>query len=424
MHGAPEIKGWCPGALTPMESGDGLLLRAKIIGSKLSLAQANEIAAIAHDCGNGRLDLSQRAQLQMRGVGEATLAAAQARLESIGLLAVDAATESRVNIVASPLAGSLGANEIAARLARAIAEDQALTSLPGKFLFLVDDSSAPGLRDVAADIRLEARGAQIAIVLDGARDQAVVASPAEAIDAALALARAFIVLRAGRAPEWRRMHALVDAIGAEPLQRAAGLKSEPYSSTCRQGALSELLGARQVGEIILAGFAAPFGRFLARDFAGLVEAASEAGAWALRLTPWRAILAPTRSLDQAARIAAAARALGFIVDARDARLAIAACPGAPDCSQAKGPTRIGLDAITDVARALSPSGIGVHVSGCAKGCAKPSATPLTLVSNGGLFDLIYNGAAGDAPTATGLTLADIADVVARKGWTEASCPKG
>ena len=40
MQGAPEIKGWCPGALTPMESGDGLLLRAKIVGSKLSLTQA------------------------------------------------------------------------------------------------------------------------------------------------------------------------------------------------------------------------------------------------------------------------------------------------------------------------------------------------------------------------------------------------
>ena len=178
MQGAPEIKGWCPGALTPMESGDGLLLRAKIVGSRLSLTQASEIAAIALGCGNGRIDLSQRAQLQIRGVSETTLAAAQARLKSIGLLAPDAATESRLNIVASPLANSASfdANEIAARLARAIAEDHALESLPGKFLFLVDDGSAPGLRDVGADIRLEARGAQFAVVLDGARDQAVIAS--------------------------------------------------------------------------------------------------------------------------------------------------------------------------------------------------------------------------------------------------------
>ncbi len=424
MQGAPEIKGWCPGALTPMESGDGLLMRAKIVGSKLSLTQLSEIAAIALGCGNGRIDLSQRAQLQIRGVSETPLAAAQARLKSIGLLARDAATESRLNIVASPLAGSASfdANEIAARLARAIAEDQALQSLPGKFLFLVDDGSAPGLRDVDADIRLEARGAQFAVVLDGARDQAVIAPPAAAIDAAVSLARAFTQLRAGRAFELRRMRALVDAMGAEPLLRASELTSEPYSSTCRQSALSDLLGARRVGEDFFAGFAAPFGRFLAGEFADLAEAISEEGATELRLTPWRAILAPTRSLEQAARIAAAARARGFIVNAGDARLAIAACPGAPECSQAKGPTRIGLDAIAGAAKALSRGGIGAHVSGCAKGCAKPSATPLTLVANGGLFDLIHNGAASDAPAATGLTLAEIADVVARNGLMEASCP--
>ncbi len=426
MQGAPEIKGWCPGALTPMESGDGLLMRAKIVGSKLSLTQLSEIAAIALGCGNGRIDLSQRAQLQIRGVSETPLAAAQARLKSIGLLARDAATESRLNIVASPLAGSatFDANEIAARLARAIAEDQALQSLPGKFLFLVDDGSAPGLRDVDADIRLEARGAQFAVVLDGARDQAVIAPPAAAIDAAVSLARAFTQLRAGRAFELRRMRALVDAMGAEPLLRASELTSEPYSSTCRQSALSDLLGARRVGEDFFAGFAAPFGRFLAGEFADLAEAISEEGAKELRLTPWRAILAPTRSLEQAARIAAAARARGFIVNAGDARLAIAACPGAPECSQAKGPTRIGLDAIAGAAKALSRGGIGAHVSGCAKGCAKPSATPLTLVADGGLFDLIHNGGASDAPAATGLTLAEIADVVARNGLMEASWPRG
>jgi precorrin-3B synthase len=426
MREAPEIKGWCPGALTPMESGDGLLMRAKIVGSKLSLTQASEIAAIAFSCGNGRIDLSQRAQLQIRGVSETTLAAAQTRLKSIGLLALDAATESRLNIVASPLAGSTSfdANEIAARLARAIAEDQALKALPGKFLFLVDDGSSPGLRDVDADIRLEARGARCAVVLDGARDQAIIAPPTAAIDAAIALARAFIELRAGRAFEFRRMRALIDAMGADALLRACGLKSESYSSTCRQGALFDLLGAREIGENFFAGFAAPFGRFLAQDFADLADAALREGAKELRLTPWRAILAPTRSLEQAARIVEAARALGFVVDAGDARLAIAACPGAPECSQARGPTRIGLDAIADAAKALSRGGIGAHVSGCAKGCAKPSATPLTLVANGGFFDLVYNGAASDAPTATGLTLGEIADVVARNGLTEASCPRG
>ncbi len=388
MQSAPEIKGWCPGALTPMESGDGLLMRAKVVGSKLSLTQAKEIAAIATACGNSRIDLSQRAQLQIRGVTENTLATAQARLKSIGLLAPDASTESRLNIVASPLAGaaSFDANEVAARLAQAISQDAGLNALPGKFLFLVDDGSAPGLRDVQADIRLEAWGAQFAVVLDGARDRAVIGTPDTAIDSAVALARAFLELRAGRAFELRRMRAFVAAMGVDPLSRACGLKFESYASTCRQGALPDLLGARRIGDNYVAGFAAPFGRFFARDFTELVELASQADVKEFRLTPWRALLAPTRSLEQAERTVEAARTTGFIVNADDARLAIAACPGAPECSQAKGPTRIGLHAIADVAKAYSSNGIGVHVSGCAKGCAKPSATPLTLVANGGLFE--------------------------------------
>jgi precorrin-3B synthase len=425
MHNAPEIKGWCPGALTPMESGDGLLMRAKIVGSRLTLAQAREIAAISRDCGNGLLDLSQRAQLQMRGLREETRGAAQERLKSIGLLARDAATESLLNIIASPLAGSVcfDANEIAARLAHAIAEEQALKSLPGKFLFLVDDGSAPGLRDVAADIRLEAHGATFAVVLNGAPDCAVMAPLDSAIESAIALARAFVELQVGRAFELRRMRALVDAMGAEALLRASGLKSEPYRSTCHDQLLADLLGARRVGEVFFAGVAAPFGRILAQDFATLAEAALQAGATELRLTPWRAILAPTQCREQAARIVEAARTLDLIVDGGDARLAMAACPGAPECPQAKGPTRIGLDAIVGVAKALSRGGIGLHVSGCAKGCAKPSATPLTLVANGGFFDLIYNGAASDAPVATGLTLAEIARLPAARGLKEAPCPR-
>ena len=41
------IKGWCPGALRPMESGDGLLVRVKPRCSALTLDQAEGIADIA-----------------------------------------------------------------------------------------------------------------------------------------------------------------------------------------------------------------------------------------------------------------------------------------------------------------------------------------------------------------------------------------
>ena len=44
---APQIKGWCPGALRPMESGDGLVVRVRVPGGRLTAHQAQSLAALA-----------------------------------------------------------------------------------------------------------------------------------------------------------------------------------------------------------------------------------------------------------------------------------------------------------------------------------------------------------------------------------------
>ena len=61
------------------------------------------IADCAARFGNGVIEISSRANLQLRGVGEADLPALQDRLDELGLLDADAAAESVRNIVASPL---------------------------------------------------------------------------------------------------------------------------------------------------------------------------------------------------------------------------------------------------------------------------------------------------------------------------------
>ena len=68
-----DIKGWCPGALRPMASGDGLVVRIRPHGGRLSAAQAAGIAAAALAHGNGEIDLSARANLQLRGIAPATV---------------------------------------------------------------------------------------------------------------------------------------------------------------------------------------------------------------------------------------------------------------------------------------------------------------------------------------------------------------
>jgi precorrin-3B synthase len=108
-------------------------------------------------------------------------------------------------------------------------------------------------------------------------------------------------------------------------------------------------------------------------------------------------------LEGAAAEALAARlsALGFLLDARDARLAFAACPGAPACSSARGDVRA-------LALALAPHWSAqagrIHISGCEKGCAL-NAPALTLVAETDGYALIDFGLAREKPSARGLDLA-------------------
>ena len=83
---APRRKGWCPGALRPMETGDGLLARVRASGGRLTPGQAAAIADAALTCGNGAIALSARGNLQIRGVSEESLPDLHARLGFVGLI--------------------------------------------------------------------------------------------------------------------------------------------------------------------------------------------------------------------------------------------------------------------------------------------------------------------------------------------------
>jgi len=156
MSPTAEIKGWCPTAYRPMESGDGLLIRAKVIGARIDATQLSAIAYIAKTFGNGLIDLSQRAQLQIRGVKASTLQDALATLDVAGLLPINADVERITNILVPPLAGldpsaAFDANALVADLAKALAQDATYYALPAKFLFIqlkmdILRYASPGLR--------------------------------------------------------------------------------------------------------------------------------------------------------------------------------------------------------------------------------------------------------------------------------------
>src|SRR5258707_15227657 len=87
-----EVKGWCPGALRPMLSGDGLIVRLRPFCGAFRLEQARGLADLARRLGKGHSDLTRRANLQLRGLVEDPLPQLHAALGQLGLVGPDAET--------------------------------------------------------------------------------------------------------------------------------------------------------------------------------------------------------------------------------------------------------------------------------------------------------------------------------------------
>lgn len=369
---SPKVYGWCPGALRPMRSGDGLVVRIRTPLGRLSQSQAQSVAALSQTHGNGRVDLSARANLQLRGISDESYPLLIEGLRQLGFIDANTEAEARRNLLLTPFwSEGDDSHVIASDLARKLAEASDLI-LPGKFGFAVDCGAAPVLSDTAADIRLERAEGGILLRADGA-ETGLVVSRETAAEAAISLARWF--LNQGGASDGRgRMQSLIARRGP-PAAHAVG-----RSSLAPKPRLGNTFKGQLVG--------LEFGQIRAEELAKLAQSAP------LRLTPWRMLL-----LEGARDLAPRP---GLILDATDPRLQVSACTGAPGCLQAHASLR---DLARDLAPAL-PEGSHLHVSGCSKGCAHPAPADHVLTATGpDTFDLIHHGTAADQPVRETLTAA-------------------
>ncbi|WP_119168470.1 precorrin-3B synthase [Algihabitans albus] len=376
----PVGKGHCPGAYNPMDSGDGLLVRVRPHLGHLEAKQAFGLAEAARRHGNGVIDLTSRANLQIRGVRAASHPALLRDLDGLGLLDAHPMLESRRNLVVTPLWRD---GDETLRIAEALtARLPELPDLPPKFGFAVDAGLRPLLSGVSADIRVEraAGGPDAGLVVraDGA-PQGQLVGLERAVPAIIALARWFADsggAEAGRMARHLRHRRLPDGLA----QRSAAPPAPPLEPGSLQLAAGGL------------GFAygVPFGQIPA---AALDKLLQRSGAAALRVTPWRVLL-----LEAARPVQVAP----FIERSGDPLMTVDACPGAPACASATVDTRALAQSLA-AEWGSSRAGRRLHVSGCAKGCARPRSAAVTLVGRDGAFDLVRDGCAWDAPEERGLT---------------------
>ncbi len=420
-----EVKGWCPGALKPMRSGDGLIVRVRPRCGMLTPDELVALAEAARHFGNGHIDLTRRANLQIRGVGEESLPGLQDLIEGLGLLDPTPEAEAVRNLMISPLAGIdpdevLDVREIARELARLLASERALWALPSKFGFIIDGSGTLSLADERADIRLAAiRNGASPLVAIGLDTQAGIEwlgsfSPRAAATAAMEAARAFLEATPnGTRQRMRDLSAEGFATLRSAVRSLNPLSLDPQKTT---GSLDRRVGLLDLGcGRFAVGVAAPFGRLETAQLLRLAGEMAAFGVEEVRLSPWRILYAEVHSASAGNAVLDAARSVELITDANDPLLRIEACPGAPACRSTSLDTRGDARRLAVTLPRFGFAGT-IHVSGCAKGCAKSAAADLVLVGTEGQYGIVRNGIAQDRPAGS----ASFAELVADPGAIFAS----
>lgn len=413
MNG-PTVKGRCPSLMTPMEAGDGLLVRVKPRAATLTAEQADAVSAASRRFGNGIVELTNRGHLQIRGLSETGVEGLCRSMAEVGLAGASPRAEAVRNVLADPLGpddphARFDSHRLARRLSAVLEGESTLHALPDKFGLLVDAGVAMPLAGCTADIMVRPDGDGAAIALDGG-DLLLPLAVADAENAVCRLLSAFLSWAekqdgrdASRPP---RMKTMVAACGADGVLRQAGLHGESRTDASAGASVKRPVPGFKPAADDSPGYfllGAPFGGLDAEPLAGFAGMARKFSDGTIRITPWKAAILCGVSRSDAPALRDRAAKAGFVVEPDDPRGRIVACTGRPRCASAEADTKV--DAAFIAASGSVPEGV-LHVSGCAKGCAHPSPAPLTLVATPKGYDLVRHGRAVDAPERVGLTAGD------------------
>ena len=390
----PSIKGWCPTVFEPMAASDGLLASLKPRVQGWTLAELRLIASAAQQHGSGALLLTNRANLQIRGLTVQSAPRFTAAIVNAALASVDAHAERRRNVL-TDASMSAQLEGFASRLEDWLERETALAVLPPKFSFAVT-----AVASQSADICIHAAGAQWYVVPGDAQLAVLTDEPLAAV---ASLAHVFVRL----AGDCQRMRDLIAKVGCEAVFREAELKAVAFTPQAGIQRSSDV----GVLEHQRFGIGVPFGRLDAARLLTIADLAERFATGRVRLTGHRSFVLTHLSTDAIEALSTQAEEQGLIVDADDSRLRIAACSGGSGCGNS-------VANIFALAESLAPfwrSQSTLHLSGCSKGCAHPRAAALTCVaeSAGERFRILRDSRA-DGCSSLSLSVAELPELLAQE----------
>jgi ferredoxin-nitrite reductase len=280
----------CPGLFTPIVAPDGILCRLRIPGGQITAAQLLQLANFCQSLQITHLQITNRANLQLRNVPPDT---DFTPLQAAGLTGSIPETDHLRNIMVSPLAGFDAQAQIDTRslvpgLDRLLSTWPDLVHLSPKFSIGLDGGERLSVGSQLNDLRF--------ICHDGAfhlrlADQTFRLLPENTLAVVQALIEVYLSQVDRHLPKPPRFAKLLTQVGIETFARAIEpwTTAVPNDETPEERSPSMPVGLLPGQSIALA---LPLGQISVTQLRGLATLVSDRGAGVLHLTPWRNLVLP------------------------------------------------------------------------------------------------------------------------------------
>jgi ferredoxin-nitrite reductase len=384
--------------LTPNK--EAFMARLRIPGGQLRTFQLRELAHIAKELTTGYVQITTRANLQIRLIQPKDTPALVQRIQQVGLHTRGAGADNIRNLTANPTAGIdphelIDVMPLCQEMGHIIINDRAFYDLPRKFNIAYDGGGLIGTVEDTNDIGCKAVkvGDEIffRIALGGAtghkafaRDLGVLVKPVELNKIVSAVVRVYIANgnRTDR-KKARLKHLLekwtLDQYLAET-EKLLGyqLPRAPLDPAAIQHP-SQTLPHTHVGifpqkqkGLNYVGVAVPVGHINPKQMIRIAEIAELYGSGEIRLTVWQNFIIPNVPDAFVSTVQKALRKIGFDTQQSNLRSGLIACTGNSYCKFAQADTKGHALKLADWLdkRIKLDQPVNIHVTGCPNSCAQ------------------------------------------------------
>ncbi len=394
--------------LTPNK--EAFMARLRIPGGQLQTFQLREIARTAHELTTGYVQITTRANFQIRLIQPKDTPEVLRRIQSVGLHTRGAGADNIRNLTANPTAGVdpyelIDTMPLCHQLGQIILNDRAFYDLPRKFniafdggglIGTVEDTNDIGLKavKVAAEQGTVSPGVYFRVALGGAtghkafaRDLGVLVRPEEVLKVTAALVRVYIANgNRGDRKKARLKHLLETwslekyldetekLLGYQLLRAPADLKFETSNRKSQDAVPHSHVGVfpqKQPG-LNYIGVAIPVGQITPRQMLRLAEIADLYGSSEVRLTVWQNLIIPNVPDSLVETVKKALVKMGLHWQQSNLRSGFIACTGSSYCKFAASNTKAHALELADYLdqKFDLDQPINVHLTGCPNSCAQ------------------------------------------------------